>query len=570
MHRTRTERIRLGILFSLVCLYFLAVAARLVHLQVVLHQKYADIVRIQSEGRVKIPAERGLIYDRYGRLVVNNVKCPSLYAYPGSQTELENAARYVEKMFGLKRGTARREYNLEVNKFSWIKRLLGDEFARHIEKTAPPGLYLRDETQRVYPYGLVGKQILGFTNIDNQGQSGLELAWDSLMKGEDGEADIRRDGLRNVFRVKEQAAVKPKPGQALVLTIDFNLQEIFERQLRKGVEEYGAKAGMGAFIDCRTGEILAMAHYDPKEEHPEKPVKLRAISDQFEPGSSFKAITAAALLEAGEVDFREYTYCEMGAWKMERGGTLKDDKKHGNLTFREIMELSSNIGVAKYGIRLGGENLYEAARKFGFGQKYGIGLGAEESGRVSKPRRWADRAVASLAMGHAVAVNCLQMANAFAAIANGGELLRPHLLMCCVDEHQKVTRRFGREVMQKVMEGVWADTLKAVLRGVVERGTATKVNSKAVAIAGKTGTAQIPDSVTHRYKDEYTASFAGFFPYEKPAIAGIVMLIEPNPIHYGGYTAGPIFRRTAEQYMILNPDLFDSGTGIYANPQGDG
>ncbi|HPI33097.1 MAG TPA: hypothetical protein PLR32_07255, partial [candidate division Zixibacteria bacterium] len=165
MHRTRTERIRLGILFSLVCLYFLAVAARLVHLQVVLHQKYADIVRIQSEGRVKIPAERGLIYDRYGRLVVNNVKCPSLYAYPGSQTELENAARYVEKMFGLKRGTARREYNLEVNKFSWIKRLLGDEFARHIEKTAPPGLYLRDETQRVYPYGLVGKQILGFTNI---------------------------------------------------------------------------------------------------------------------------------------------------------------------------------------------------------------------------------------------------------------------------------------------------------------------------------------------------------------------------------------------------------------------
>lgn len=570
MHRTRTERIRLSVLFALVCVFFAIVTARLVHLQVVLHPEYSERVRRQSEGTVEIPAERGVIYDRNGRIVANNVKRESLYAYPVSQSELERSARYLEELFHLRKGTARKRFGLEVNRFRWIERHLDDQLASHIEETAPPGLFLRDEMQRVYPYGLVGKQIVGFTNIDNLGQSGIEMTWDSLLAGKEGKADIRRDGLRNLYRVKEQALLKPQPGQSLVLTIDWSLQEIFERELRIGVEEFNAKAGMGAFIDCRSGEILAMAHYDPREENPDKPFKLRAISDQFEPGSSFKAVTAAALLDAGLIDFADSIYCEEGLWRMERGGPLRDDKEHGNLTFREIMELSSNIGIAKYAIEFGGENLYEAAKKFGFGQNYNIGLAAEERGTVASSRLWADRAVASLAMGHAVAVNCLQMANAFAAIANGGELLQPHLVLCCVNQEHKVTRRFEREVIRKVMEGTSADSLKSFLRGVVERGTATKVNSQAVAIAGKTGTAQVPDLVNHRYYwNKFIGSFAGFFPYEKPMIAGIVMLVEPKPIHYGGHTAGPVFRRTAEQYMILNPDLFEVSGQLLAE-QSDG
>lgn len=558
MQRTRTERIRLGFLFAGMCLFFAIVVARLVHLQIILHPKYSAIVEKQTSGTIKIPAERGLVYDRYGRVVANNVWRYSMYVWAVDQQELEGVARYLEKIFRLRKGAARKEYGLEIRKFKYIERQFDDELAEQIRETAPKGLHLLKEAQRIYPYGLVGKQIVGFTDIDNKGQGGLEYAFDSLLSGKPGSAYTRRDGLQSIYRVEEKAVVKPVSGNSLVLTLDMSLQEIVERELKAGVEEHNAKGAMAAFVDCRTGDILAMAHYDPNEEMPEKPIKPRALSDQFEPGSVFKAFTAAAALDAGVVNFAESTWCELGKWKMDRGRILHDDKKHGMLTFRQIIELSSNIGTAKYALQVGGEDVYQAALNFGFGKRYNIGLGGEGAGSVYNAKKWTQGATATLAMGHAVAVNCLQMANAFGAIANGGELLKPHLVLCTIDPEQKASRRAEREVLRRVMEGTSADSLASILRGVVERGTATKVNSKAVAIAGKTGTAEIPDLKTKRYlKNKFIASFAGFFPYEKPAVAGIVVFIEPEPIHYGGYTSGPVFRKIAEQYMILNPDLFE-------------
>jgi len=473
--------------------------------------------------------------------------------------ELIRAGRYLDSLFNLQRGTSQSKYGLKTRKFRWIKRRISDELANHIDTTAPKGLYLRTETQREYPQGLIGKQILGFTDIDNRGQSGFELAYDSLLAGRDGKADIRRDGERNLYRVKESALIKPELGKSLVLTIDWRLQEILEDELRSGVDKYNAKSGQGAFVDCHTGEILAMAHYDPNEKKPEHPVKLRTISDQFEPGSIFKAITAAAVLDADLVNFSDTVYCEMGKWKIGRR-TLHDDKEHGWLTFREIMELSSNIGIAKYALKLGGDLLYQKALDFGFGQRLNTRLGGETRGRVHSPDRWSDYIVAALAMGHSIAVNSLQMAMAFAAIANGGELLQPSLLMCSVTEKGRLDNQCDLTVIRRVMKESSADSLRAFLRGVVERGTATKVNSSAVTIAGKTGTAEIvrPDGRGY-FKNKFMASFAGFFPYEEPKIAGIVVLCEPKPVHYGGYTAGPIFRRIAENYMVINPDLFAAG-----------
>ncbi len=556
MKRTRTERLRLGVIFALVCLFFAVAVARLIHLQVFLHPTYADIVDRQSRRTVKIPAARGVIYDRHGRVVANNVTRPSLYAYPTSQSDIEEDARYLEKLYSLPRGTARHKYNLKVGRFCWIDRMISEGLARDIEATGPPGLHVRDETERSYPYGTIGKQVLGFTNIDNKGQSAVELAYDSLLAGRVGKADIKVDGHRRLYRVKEQALVPPVPGQSVVLTIDWALQEIFEEELRNGVEEYHAKWGMGAFIDVRTGEILAIAHYDPNEANPDKPFKLRAVSDQFEPGSIFKAFTAAALLDNETVGFDDSVYCEEGKWKTT-SRTLHDDHEYGWLDLRHIIEYSSNIGVAKCAIEMGGEELFQTAEKFGFGERVGIGLGGETAGSIVHPNKWSEYTIGSLAMGHSIAVNSLQMAAGFAAIANGGELLQPHLVLCSVDQDQHVTQRAEREVRRRVMKKSSADSLAAFLRGVVEEGTATKVNSKAVAIAGKTGTAQVPDLKNHRmFWNKFVASFAGFFPYEDPIVAGIVVLYEPEPIHYGGYTSGPIFRRVAERYMILNPDMF--------------
>jgi len=556
MKRTRQEKIRLGLIFVLVIGFFSVVAARLVHLQIVLSPAYSEIVSRQSSGKVSIPASRGIIYDRNGRVVANNVTLASLYAYPQSTRELRSVTEYVEKLFGLEKGTAQKKFGLAVKKFRWIKRRLDDDLAGTIAEAAPRGLYLRKETQREYPFGLIGKQILGFTDIDNCGQSGFELAFDSMLAGQQGWADIRRDGLRNTFRVKETALVKPVPGQSLLLTVDWRLQEILEEELQKGVFEHNARSGMAVFLDCNSGEVLAMAHYDPTEEHPTRPTKLRPVTDQFEPGSVFKAITAAGLIDDGLIDYSDSVYCEDGKWRVGRR-ILHDDKKHEWLNFRQIIELSSNIGIGKLAVEWGGEELYEVAGRFGIGRKARIGLPGETAGRLVRPSRWSDYNVASLAMGHAVAVNALQMASAFGAIANGGELLRPRLVLGQVDNKGDVINRSTRELECTAMLPETADTLRSLLRGVVERGTAEVVNSPMVTIAGKTGTAQIPDLVNGGYlRGKYNASFAGFFPAENPLIAGIVVLEAPRPVTYGGLTSGPVMRRIAERYSILHPDLF--------------
>ena len=558
MKRTRSERIRLGLLYLAVCLFFVIATARLVHLQVIKSSQYSEIVKHQSSGKVGIPAGRGIIYDRNGRIVADNISRSSLYVYALNKKELKQVSRYLEKLFNLKPGTAQSRYGLKVRKFRWIKRHISDELAARIDNdtTVPKGLHLRQETKRTYPWGTIGKQILGFTDIDNNGQSGIELTCNKILAGKKGWADIRRDGLRNLYRVKETALVKPVPGQSVILTIDWRFQEVLEEELRRGVDTFNAKAGMGVFIDCNTGEVLAMAHYDPTEQHPLKPVKLRPVTDQFEPGSIFKAITTAGMLDAGIIDFSDSTYCENGKWKIGNR-TLHDDKKHEWLSFRQIIELSSNIGVAKHAIEFGGDALYETARRFGFGEKPGIGLGGETRGRVYCPEKWSDYTISALSIGHSVAVSGLQMAMAFAAIANGGELLKPRLVLCNVNPDGQVTKRFGREVVRRVVKKSSADSLRAFLRGVVERGTAEKANSSAIAIAGKTGTAELPKpNGRGYYKHKFVASFAGFFPYDNPSVAGIIVFWEPEPIHYGGHTAAPVFRRIAERYLVLNPDYF--------------
>ena len=564
MKRSRQEKLRLGLLFVLVCFFFAVVVARLIHLQIFLSPRYSQIVKKQSSGTVPIPAPRGIIYDRNGKVVANNVYRFSLYAYPHDRAEMKNVAAYVGRLFGLSPTTAVKRYGLAEKKFRWIKRRLDDALAKSIANDAPDGLFLRRETQREYPFGLIGKQILGFTDIDNCGQSGIELTCDSIMAGQQGWADIRRDGLRNTFRVEEKALLKPEPGQSLVLTVDWNLQEIVEEEIQKGLVEYDARSAVAVFLNCNNGELLAAAHYDPNEKNRNRPVKLRAVTDMFEPGSILKAFTAVGVIEDNLIDFNDSIYCEEGKWKVGRR-TLHDDKEYGWLDFRSVMELSSNIGIAKYAIMQGGESLLETLKGFGLGEKTCLGLPGETPGRLFAPSRWSDYNIAALAMGHSVTASALQMANGFAAIANGGNLYRPRVVLSCVDKDGKLTSRCEPELIKRALEPTTADTLAGILRGVVERGTAELVNSSVVTIAGKTGTAQIPDPVNKRYFwNKYMASFAGFFPAERPLIAGIVVYEDPQPIHYGGHTAGPTLKRIAERYSILHPDLFTAPDRVLA------
>ncbi len=568
MSVSRQQRVRLGIILVGMMTFFVLILLRLAQLQIVKASDYGEIVQRQSGGKVSIPAERGMIYDRHGRLVAKNVNRSSLYAHPESRREVRQVAAYLEGIFSIPSGTAAGKYGLKPNRFRWVTRHLDDRTAGRIAKNGPRGLYLRSETRREYPFNQVGKQILGFTSIDSEGLSGFELANDSMLAGKNGFADIRRDGLRNTFRVKETALVKPVPGESVVLTVDWHLQEIVEEELRQAVEKYNASSGMAAFVDCNSGDILSMAHFDPEEKNPGRPVKLRAISDQFEPGSAFKPFTAAGILDAGLVKYSDTTYCEMGRWRLGRR-TLHDDKELGWLTFREIVELSSNIGIGKYAIQVEGESLMETYRDFGFGKKADCGLPGETAGTLPRVRTWSDYNTSALAMGHSVAVNALQMAVAIAAVANGGELLKPHLLLGTVEENGYVNRTARREVVSRPVKKSSADSLRAFLRGVVECGTGKPANSDFVAIAGKTGTGEIPNLESGGYyKNKFTAGFCGFFPADAPVIAGIVVLEDPKPITYGGHTSGRAFRKIAERYTVSNPDLFEVPERTYAeSPQ---
>ncbi len=556
MNRTKLERVRLGMILVFVIVFFVTALARLIHLQIILGPKYSRMVERQSSGKVPIPAVRGFIYDRHGKLVANNIYESSLYANPADKAELGEVSSYLEKLYNLPKGGGVKKFGLGINKFRWVDRTISERLAVRISETAPSGLYLRQETQRKYPYGVVGRQLLGFTDIDNQGSAGVELAFDSVLSGEKGWADIRRDGLRNTFRVQEQALVKPVPGKSMVLTIDWRFQEIVEKELCSAVEKYNAKSAMAAFVDCHTGEVLAMAHFDPTEKNPEKPVKLRAVSDQFEPGSSFKIYSAAALLDADAVNFSDTVFCEQGEWKISQR-TLHDSEKHGWLNFRGIFELSSNIGIAKAAINIGGEELFEEAKNFGIGQKTGIGLPGEAAGSVAHPAVWSDYNIATLAIGHGVSVTTLQLAMGAATIANRGTLYKPHIIAGYVDDNGRVIDRTLPKVAGHPLKESSADSLRAFMRGVVEHGTAEPANSPVVTLAGKTGTAQMVNFESGGYHwGKYMASFVGFFPYEKPLIAGAVILENPKPIYYGGWTAAPAFQHIAERYTVINPDLF--------------
>ncbi len=529
-----------------------ALVYRLVNIQIVHGREYSDIAKKQSIGKMDISAERGIIYDRTGKPLAINVIKNALFAQPANQNEIKNIYSYLDNLYGKTPGYSRKKFPLQVNKFEWIDRRLPDNVAEKVVKDTVPGLYIKNDLGRDYPFLEVGRQILGCTDIDGKGISGLEFNYDTLLAGSPGQMEYLRDGQRTTYRLREVPLIQPEAGKSITLTIDWYFQEIVEEELKAGVEEHKALDGTAIFLDCQTGEILAAADYVADGQN--DAVKLRAISNVFEPGSVFKVFTAAGVLDANLASPGDRVFCENGAWKCGPR-VLHDDHSCGWLTFQEAIEKSSNIGTAKMALRLGGKKLYDNARKFGFGQRYFIGLPGEQAGQIGKPNKWSEYTTAALSIGHSVSVTALQLAAGLAAVANGGSIYRPSIIMKISDASGKPLKKTNPELISKVIRPESAATLREFLIGVVERGTATKVKSEIIRIAGKTGTAQVPDLVSGGYKpNKYVASFLGMFPADNPKIVGVVMLNQPEPIHYGGYTSGPIFKKIAERYTIANSD----------------
>jgi len=550
--KAQYSKVRIGVVSLLFAMTFVVFFARLVFVQIVQGDRLREKAKRQYLQSTELPSARGEIFDIKGNKVAINSSFKSLFAYPLTNADVDESYRVLSSILGRRRTQLKREYHLTPKRFRWIKRGLSpSELARFETHGGGRGLFVREEPTRYYPYGDIGRAILGFVDLDNRGLSGVELVMNDHLTGSPGMSFIQRNGIGDEYLIQEIPLREPVPGNSVVLTVDWDKQQIVEEELARGVAEYHAKGGMAIFLDPHTGAILAAAGLDSADSVPDKPKKLSPVCDIFEPGSVYKLITAAAALESGRIHPDDRFYAENGLWRMGRH-RLRDDHKYDTLTFREGFEFSSNIVMGKIANEIGADNVFAMAQKLGFGRKTRCGLNGESGGILERPRRWSQFTTATFAIGHGVSVTPLQMAQAFGVVASGGYLTQPHIIAGCInDEGRIIDRHVPRPV--KVLDDDVVEVLDLFLRGVVERGTGKPVAGTPFSIAAKTGTAEKPDLESGGYrKNAFMASFAGYFPADSPLVAGIVVLDEPEPIHYGGYTAGPTFRNIAVKFAAID------------------
>jgi cell division protein FtsI/penicillin-binding protein 2 len=468
----------------------------------------------------------------------------------------EVAERFAS-VFNRQRGYYLEKFSGTSRHFVWLERGVNPATEGRINSVGFPGVVTIPAPMRLYPYGRVAGQLLGFTGVDNGGLSGLELELDSLLRGENGRLILQRDGLNRQRQSVDYPRINPIDGDAVTLTIDVEYQSIAEEELRKGIERNKAESGLVAMMDPATGEILAMANYpqmnpaDPSGTDPAS-ARNRVVTDMFEPGSVFKLVTASAAIEGRKVDPAQKFNAEQGSYTVrlpngKKRNTITDTHKHGIITFQEAMEVSSNIVMAKVSDIIGADALFTMARAFGFGTATGIELPGEVRGELKHPTQWSRTTLNSMAYGYEVGVTPLQILCAYAAVANRGTLMKPFVVRSVVTPEGADVVENRPKPVRRVISQSTVVALTQMFRGVVERGTGLSAKLSGVSVAGKTGTAK--RVIDGRYsQNDYTASFAGYFPAQDPAVVCLVMIENPRDRGYtGGLAAAPVFKAIAER-----------------------
>jgi cell division protein FtsI (penicillin-binding protein 3) len=536
-------KVRLRILCAVAGLWVLAIAGRFYQLQVLRYDHYAAKAERQQQRVVVLDPPRGTIYDAQGRELAVSVQVDSAYAVPPQIEDPVETARQIAKIVpGVDARKLARQL-AQDREFVWIARKLDPPVAAALRALELPGLYFLPESKRYYPMRELAAQVLGYVGTDNHGLAGLELLYDKRVAGKPGVRTVLRDARRGTVVSPDLSFADPEPGEDLHLTLDASIQHIVERELAKAVEERGAARGSSVFLDPATGAVLAMATYpsfDPNRFGEFAPAlwRNRVIMDVYEPGSTFKVITAAAAIGSGKVLPEDVFDCEMGAIVL-LDHRIRDHKPFGRLTFAEVLAKSSNVGVIKAALLVGDEGMYRTITGFGFGQPTGIDLPGESSGIVHPLRKWGPLDKAYVSFGQGISVTPLQLTVATAAIANEGTLLQPYIVAAT-----------GPSVAGHPLRPETARTLKAMMEGVVTGGTARSAAVAGYHIAGKTGTAQIPVAGGYSHSS-YLPSFVGFAPVDRPRIVGLVAVAEPRGFAYhGGQVAAPVFGAVARQLLL--------------------
>jgi len=545
--------VRLLFLAGFVLFWMTAVFGRVAYLQLFLHSEYLTRAARQQRHTIDIYPKRGIIFDRNMHPLAMSVPVQSAFAIPAEIKDRAMAARLLAGALGMPAEEIRA--NLDSGSpFVWIKRKLPPAKSEAVESLNLKGVYTQEENQRYYPKRELGAHVLGFVNVDEKGLGGIEREYDELIRGKEEKVVVMADGRQHLFDGSE---AQGDHGVNVILTLDEKIQYIAERELAAAIEKTHAPAGTVIVQDPNSGAILALANW-PKF-NPNAAVDVpadrredRAISQIYEPGSTFKLITLAAAFDQNMIRAGEVFNCENGSVTVA-GHLIHDHKKYGLLTVADILANSSDVGAIKIALRLGSPKFYDYIRGFGFGTRTGIDLPLESPGLVNRLEHWGSYSIASVSMGQEVAVTPVQMITAVSSIANGGLLYKPHIVQ---------EMRSGSTVLpldgsssiaepKRVVRPETAATLRRLMEGVILHGTGRRAALEGWTAAGKTGTAQKIDPTTRRYSPtNVIASFTGFAPINNPAVTILVSLDSPGGYpHGGGDVAAPVFKRIAEQVL---------------------
>ncbi len=534
---------------------------RLFSIQILHGEEYRQMGLRQSQKRQIIRADRGLIMDRNGIPLTANVAQYALAADPTLISDPKKVANQIAEIIHKDPTDIAAKLSLR-RRYVYLDRNVDLESYRRLVQNKPYGIILEKANQRVYPHGHVAGQILGFTDVDNHGVTGVEKRFNAILEGESGWEVLERNGwgeLRPSINAPRKAA---KPGNDILLTIDIDYQSILQEELARRVKETDAKSGLGLILDPQTGFILAMASvpdYDPNHanNYNLENQKLRPITDQFEPGSTFKIVTLIAALDQQTVNLNTEFNCEYGAYQVDNI-SITDHEVYGLLTVPQIIENSSNVGTIKIAETLGPQRLYRYARDLGFGASTQIDLLGESKGVLRKVKDWSKVSLAEVSMGQEVAVTLLQLGMAYAAIANGGYLLRPVLIRQVKAPNGTILQNNDVTVIRKIASPDVMSQVTDILRRVVETGTGVEAAIDGWSVAGKTGTAQkfIDGSYS---RSKFISDFVGFLPAENPQLLTVIAIDEPRyGMHWGGVSAAVAFRRIMERIISMDDSILPS------------
>ncbi|MBL1212921.1 MAG: transpeptidase family protein [Ignavibacteriae bacterium] len=558
------SRTRVLIILLVIFISFGALAAKLFEIQIVNHNKFVYSAKRQQDKPSSVKAERGLIKDRDGMVLSYTRDDYSYYAHL-NQIKSEKAKTKVAEKFSEVFGKSKKHYLRLLNskkKVVCLEKKASKEKAIMLREFIVEGLKEITDFTRIYPYKNLAAHTIGYVDKNNKnGVDGIEKYFDAELQGEDGFLFIERDVIGRTVTINDEKSYPSIPGNDIYLTIKKNYQLILDDELSKGIKEYEANSAIGVMMDPNTGEILAISNvpsFDPNKYNnfTSWQRKNRALTDTYEPGSTIKSIVIAMLLEEKLARSGEWIDTENGVFR-RRGALIRDTHKFERLTVRGVLEQSSNVGISKLSDRIPEDTFYKYLRNFGFGNKTEIELLGEASGRLKKPNDYSRVSKSSMSYGYEISVTPIQLAAAYAALINGGNLLRPYIVKKITDRENNTILENSAFKLRSVISNATSEKLKQFMVGVVEEGTGRNARLDDILIGGKTGTTK--KLVDGKYSSKnYNSSFIGFFPAENPQLVCLILFDSPKIGKYGSQVAAPVFKNIVSRIVESDVQILKS------------